>query len=83
MDECIQKIHFEIGFIQDGELDNAIVTNNMSEVKMTNCEAEEKTSLIIDEQQHNHIKVSKVTFSSSIFSVAPSQTLLADISWAQ
>ncbi|PUZ48711.1 hypothetical protein GQ55_7G268400 [Panicum hallii var. hallii] len=35
MDECIQKIHFEIGFAQDDKLDNAVVTDNISEVTGT------------------------------------------------
>ncbi|CAN6229400.1 unnamed protein product [Urochloa humidicola] len=32
MDECVWKIHSEIGFIQDGELNNAITTDNIPEV---------------------------------------------------
>ncbi|RLM74917.1 hypothetical protein C2845_PM15G20560 [Panicum miliaceum] len=35
MDECIQKIHFDIGFVQDDEPDNTVVTDNMSEVTVT------------------------------------------------
>ncbi|KAG2568454.1 hypothetical protein PVAP13_7NG317400 [Panicum virgatum] len=32
MDECIQENHFEICFLQDDELDNAVVNDNVSEV---------------------------------------------------
>ncbi|CAO2036341.1 unnamed protein product [Urochloa humidicola] len=35
MYECAQKIHYEIGFIQDDELSNAVITDNMPQVTGT------------------------------------------------
>jgi len=53
MDECIRKMHFGIGFLQDDELDNAVATDSMSEVTGTDVAA--KNTFTCDSSQELNV----------------------------